>query len=98
MNVYDFEKIKDDFVLWLKQQEAIMHAPTSEWEVMRFKANDQMRVIYKNKRGGLSFVHHADVYMHAYLSSKPESKVCRRLLRDMMPPTDQRLWDSGIWG
>lgn len=97
MYVKGFEHVKAGFREWLIAKGAEMASPTSEWEVMRFKINDQMRIVYKNKRGVLTFVHHADVYLYSYLKEAKIGNIANILLGEMIEPTDERLWDSGIW-
>ena len=101
MHVNAFMRIKQSFEEWLIGKGFVVRPNTSEWEVMRFKTADQMRIIYKNKYGHLTFTHDADVYLYSYLQeTKPWAKDKRTkasLLNDLGEPSDQRLWDSGVW-
>lgn len=45
-------------------------ATTNEWEVLRFRANGETGVIYKNKREELSFMGQAQDALNAFLDSK----------------------------
>ena len=101
MHVNALMRIKQEFDTWLINKGFVVRANTSEWEVLRFKAADQMRIIYRNKYGNLTFTHDADVYLYSFLQeTKPWMKDKRTkasLLDALGEPSDQRLWDSGVW-
>ena len=97
MYIRAFEHVIEGFKEWIVTQGGVIKANTSEWEVLRFDINDQMRIIYKNKRGALTFTHHADVYLYSYLKNSKLGRIRTTLLGELPRPSLERKWDSGIW-
>lgn len=55
MNSKTITKRKDNFRQWLTARGAEVLEPTSEWELMRFRAGDETSVIYRNKSEQVNF-------------------------------------------
>ncbi len=50
----------ETFTQWLRDRGADVLVPMSEWEVLRFVANDQTSILYRNKNDELTWTGEAD--------------------------------------
>lgn len=64
-------KVVEAFKRFLDARGAEVLVPTNEWEVLRFRANGAVSVIYRNKAGGHTFTGEAVKAFEAYSNNKP---------------------------
>lgn len=57
------------FSHWLGERGAQVQAATSEWELLRFKANRKTSIVYRNSAGALTFTGEAESAWKSYLSA-----------------------------
>jgi 5-methylcytosine-specific restriction endonuclease McrA len=67
----DFKKNITKFVAWLSTNGAEVLAVTNEWEIVRFRANGDLGVIYKNKVGRLTFQGSSEEAAMAFINNTP---------------------------
>lgn len=56
----------EKFKTWLGKRGVIILDPTNEWEVVRFKTENGVSVVYTNKRGDLTFTGESEVAFNAW--------------------------------
>lgn len=61
----------DKFKEWLVQNGAEVLIPTNPYEVVRFRANNQVSIIYKSKRGDMTFTGESEKAYDCYKHAKP---------------------------
>lgn len=57
------------FAHWLVERGAQVLATTSEWEILRFKANGKTSIVYTNAHGRLTFTGEAEKAWNSYLAA-----------------------------
>lgn len=72
MRTFDKKKIKL-FELFIENSGAEMLTTTNEWEILRFRANGETGVVYKNKLNHLTFVGQAQNALDSFLENKSYS-------------------------
>ena len=59
----------DGFQEWLEANGGELRAPTNEWEVLRYRKDRVIHVIYKNKKGALNYQGKSRDHYKAFLGS-----------------------------
>lgn len=65
------QKTVNAFVKFLQARGAEILKTTNEWELIRFYANGQTSIIYKNRAGGVTYTGEALKAFQAYHTSQP---------------------------
>lgn len=65
----DLESNLMPFKAWLIARGAEVLSPTNEWEVVRFRTNEGVSIIYKKKHGALTFTGESFKVWNAYQSN-----------------------------
>jgi hypothetical protein len=71
----------DSFKAWLEANGAEILKPTNDFEVIRFRANDQVSIVYKGKRG-YTLTGAAEKAYKCFVTSKPWSGTNKNLGRN----------------
>lgn len=74
------KKQLNQFIGFLGSAGAEILSPTNPWEVLRFKANCEIGIVYKNKNDNLTFVGQAEEAREAFINKKSWS-ACKKLPR-----------------
>lgn len=70
----------NQFVAFLASAGAEILSLTNPWEVLRFRANCEIGIVYQNKHGNLTFIGQAEEAYEAYRNKKSWS-ACKKLPR-----------------
>lgn len=68
----------EQFKTWLTKRGAIMESPTNEWELIRFRTNSGVSIVYTNKKGDLTFTGESQRAYGAYRNNQTWSPMQRK--------------------
>ena len=68
----------EKFKTWLSKRGVIILDPTNEWEVVRFKTDNGVSVVYTNKRGTLTFTGESEQAYNAWKAGRSWKPVDRK--------------------
>lgn len=66
------------FKTWLEKMGAVVQAPTNEWELVRFKTQNGVSVVYTNSRGRLTFTGESEEAYNRFKAKRNWKAVDRR--------------------
>jgi hypothetical protein len=68
----------EKFKTWLSKRGVVILDPTNEWEVVRFKTENGVSVVYTNKHGSLTFTGESEAAHNAWKSGRSWKPVDRK--------------------